>query len=353
MPAKLVNRSLTLLTAALMAAFAQAEEGTAPVGLSGSSAVVETIRQRDDAGRVRVAREVRQNDAGDYVNHGAWRSWDAEGRLIGQGRYAWGEPTGAWSRWAATEDSPLLAKEPFDQFAEPFLSQANYRDGKLDGRWSIFDADGLIVSEIHFRNGKRHGEAVLKTADGQIYSRRRFENGLPTGDLEELSNDGDLLVTATYEAGRRQIERVEKYESKARKSRESWLGAVTRSVQPDDPWRLRLARYEAIGEELRHGRREAWWPNGQPKLRAEYRLGQAIGKARWWHANGQIALQGSYEEGLAAGKWSWWRENGTRAATCRYEGGNPDDWAMWATDGRRVNAQPTEQLARQPGAPLR
>ncbi len=348
-----MNRPELLLIAALLVAPAHGEEPPAPLGLVVEAPEVETIQQRDKAGRVRVARQVCLNEAGDYVNHGTWRSWDADGQLVGQGRYAWGEPAGAWSRWADEADSPLLATAPFARFSAPFLSQANYQDGKLDGRWSIFDADGRLVSEVHFADGKRHGEAVLKTPAGEVFRRQRFENDLPTGDLEELTDAGELRVTATYEAGRRQIERVERYDTNGLKSRESWLGAVEKAARPDDPWRLRLARYKARGEELRHGRREAWWPNGQPKLRADYHLGQAGGTARWWHANGQLALQGAYEEGLAAGEWSWWRENGVRAASCQYRGGQPADWSMWAADGRRVPAGPTEQLARDPSATLR
>ncbi|QDT69502.1 MORN repeat variant [Planctomycetes bacterium MalM25] len=341
---------LSLAIVATLAATACAEEGPAPAGVA-TGARSETILQRDAAGRVRVRREVRLNAEGDYVNHGAWRSWDVEGQLIGQGRYAWGEPTGAWCRWADTEDSPLLATQPFAGFTGPFLSQAGYRDGKLEGAWSIFDAEARLVSQIDFRQGQRHGEAVLYTPEGQVFRRSRFAEGQPVGEVELQDAAGGLRAVASYEAGRQLIQRVEHHPSGALKSRESWLGPLTRSVSPDDPWRLALARYEATGEELRHGVREAWWPNRQPKLRAEYERGVATGSARWWHPNGQLALEGKYENGLAEGDWSWWRENGLRAAACRYAAGEPaGDWTQWTADGRRVDS--AHSVARRPSEGL-
>jgi len=345
-PVKPLALTLTITLAAATAA--AADDGVAPLGLVDHAAVNETINERDDAGRVRVRREVRLDEAGNYVNHGGWRQWDAAGRLVGQGRYAWGEPTGVWSRWATAEGAPTLAEAPFDDFTGPFLSQATYRDGRLESVWAIFDSDGRPASEVRFRNGRRHGEAVLYTADGAVYRRARFDEGLPTGRLEQRSG-GELKVVAEFVAGRRRIARVDRYESGGLRSREAWLGPPARVSEPDDPWRLRLAVYEATGEELRHGRREAWWPNGQPKLIADYEQGRAVGEARWWHENGQLALRGKYEAGLAQGAWSWWREDGSRAATCRYVAGRPSgEYRQWAADGRRLPAASGEAIAASP-----
>lgn len=344
----------SLTIAACAATLAGADGVVTPRGLHGGAApAVETVQQRDAEGRVRVHREVRLNELGDYVNHGSWRSWSEDGRLIGQGRYADGKPTGVWSRWAEIEDSSLLSTHPFVEFTGPFLSQATYRDGRLQGVWSIFDDAGRLVSEVHFRRGKRHGEAVLRTADGAIYRRSRFVAGEPVGEVEQRGDNGQLAVIATFEAGRRRIERVERYGSGGLKSREAWLGPLTTVTEPDDPWRVSLAAFDATGDELRHGRRESWWPNGQPKLRSDYRLGKAVGRARWWHKNGQLALEGAYAEGLATGDWGWWRENGVRAAACRYVAGRPvADASLWAADGRRLPPAQSPQLAANPESSL-
>lgn len=333
--------SLTFASAAVQVA---ADEASVPVGMADRAG--EVIRERDATGRVRVQRAVRLNQRGDYVNHGAWRAWDEAGELVGQGRYAWGKPTGGWSRWATREQSSLLSTEPFVEFEGPFLSQATYRSGEPHGAWSIFDGEGRLVSEVNFHEGLRHGEATLWTASGEVYRRSRFENGLPHGSLEQLSDEGRLETIAEFEQGRRRIERVERHDNGLLKAREQWLGPLTEVATPDDPWRVRLARHEARGESIRDGSRESWWPSGQRKLQATYRQGRAVGEARWWHANGQLALRGGYGEGLAEGDWSWWRETGVRAASCRYVAGEPvGEWSLWAADGRRVDPKTLTPVA--------
>jgi antitoxin component YwqK of YwqJK toxin-antitoxin module len=334
-----VKKFLCLLSALAFAPIGRAEEVAAPLGVTRVEPAAETVCERDSAGQIRVQREVRQNAHGDYVNHGVWRAWDAAGKLAGQGRYESGKPAGLWTRWASAEDTPCLSADHFAGFTGPFLSQATYRNGKLDGVWSIFDASGKLVSEVSFADGQRDGFATLWTAKGEVSRRAQFEKGQPIGILQSLNEKGELVTVAQYEAGRERIERVERYDNGRLKTREGWLSGVQQPVETDDPWRLRLASYAPAGPELRSGVREAWWPNGQPKLRVDYALGKAVGEARWWHENGQLALSGEYQEGLASGSWSWWRENGLRAAACRYDQGAPaGEWSLWAADGQR---QPT------------
>ncbi len=338
---------LCLLSIFAVALVGRAEIVVAPVAVRSSETAPECVLQRDADGRVRVQREVHQNAQGDYVNHGVWREWDDAGRLIGQGRYESGKPTGPWMRWAAVEDlSPPLA-ERVAGFTGPFLSQANYCDGRLEGVWSIYDAESRLVSEVRFREGLRDGATIDWTPAGQICRRWHFERGRPSGELQTLSERGGLVTAARFESGREVIQRSEHYENGRLKSRVEWLGGVQRPVESDDPRRLRLARFEASGDELRSGLREAWWPNGRPKLRVEYRLGKAVGAARWWHENGQLALCGGYDEGLASGQWNWWRESGLKAASCRYEKGRPaGEWSLWAADGQR---QPATSAPSEPG----
>lgn len=343
-----MKKYLCLLSALAFASVGYAEEVAAPLGVTRSEPTAETVYERDSAGQIRVQREVRQNTQGDYVNHGVWRAWDAAGKLAGQGRYESGKPAGRWARWASAEDTPCLSADHFAGFTGPFLSQATYRDGKLDGAWSIFDASGKLVSEVHFADGLRDGFATLWNAKGEVSQRAQFEKGKPIGILQSLNDKGELATAAQYEAGRERIERVERYDNGRLKTRENWLSGVQQPLETDDPWRLRLASFAAAGPELRNGAREAWWPNGQPKLRVDYALGKAVGEARWWHENGQLALSGEYHDGLASGSWNWWRENGLRAAACRYEAGAPaGEWYLWAADGQR---QPAAAMTGQPAS---
>lgn len=348
-PAALVLR-LATIGAAGLASVTNADESASPLGPAEQRGV-EIIRQRDDSGRVRVHREVALNEQGDYVNHGVWRAFDPAGELIGQGRYAMGKPVGVWSRWAGV--APELDTPETRGFPRPLLSRAAFRDGKMHGPWEVLAADGRPVSRVEFREGERHGTATLYAADGGIVRQQRYVDDRPNGPLMTVSSDGAGTVLAEFEKGRQRIVRSHRSDAGVLVSRTHWLGPAHQRVEPDDPWRLRFARHEPVGEELRDGLREAWWPNGQQKLRIEYRLGKATGEARWWHQNGQIALAGEYEDGLASGEWSWWRVTGVRSASCRYSAGRPSgEWSLWAADGKRLAQNPALISALRPVAPM-
>ena len=109
---------------------------------------------------------------------------------------------------------------------------------------------------------------------GRFWSAGGSTTGSPAGRHERLV-DGVLRVVAEYDAGRRRMDRVERYESGALRSRASWLGPLTRVSEPDDPWRVRVA---VLGRPPAKRSATAgvrsWWPNGQRKLVAEYRYGE-------------------------------------------------------------------------------
>ncbi|TWT41553.1 toxin-antitoxin system YwqK family antitoxin [Botrimarina hoheduenensis] len=297
------------------------------------------VNERDERGVIRISREVRLNERGDFENHGNWRAWDAEGQLIGQGRYAAGERTGGWCRWAGQDElSPTMAARLVG-FEAPFLSQATFRDGRLQGAWSVFDAAGRTAIEISFRDGQRHGEAHFFDSAGLLKERSRYAAGLLSGPVEALDADGALTEVAQYVEGREVGVREEPTDDGAGRVRQELLGPVLREATPDDFWLLEVASYAARGKELRHGLRQVWSRSGQLRLTTHYEWGVATGPAQWWHENGQLAAAGAYFQGVADGSWRWWHRNGALAARGQYaEGRLATPLAAWDAAGHRSEA---------------
>jgi antitoxin component YwqK of YwqJK toxin-antitoxin module len=101
----------------------------------------EVIRERYDNRRVKLEREVVQDAEQNYINHGKWKMWDPEGNIIVEGRYEYNERGGVWTRIYRTPEVKLLTIAPFRQGQLPLVSQANFKDGKLHGKWVIYDAN--------------------------------------------------------------------------------------------------------------------------------------------------------------------------------------------------------------------
>ncbi|MEO1497790.1 MAG: hypothetical protein AAFV43_11630 [Planctomycetota bacterium] len=310
-----------------------------------------TIEQRDDAGVVRVRRQVRLNARGDFENHGTYREWSAAGELLGQGRYASGQRTGVWRRWAAIEETPDATAASLYGFESPVLSESHYRDGRLTGEWRVCDAAGRVALAIEFDRGQRHGVAVFFAADTTIVRRSRFERGVPVGPVERGDTGGRLAVVADYHAGRERTIDEEAYPNGARRSRQEMLGPVVRISTPDDPWALMLATYAEHGEPIRHGSRTVWYARGQRKHASEYVRGKPVGESRWWRSNGQLAASGAYDASGATGVWRWWGENGLLTARAEYRGGQiVGQLSAWDALGRcragqAAGLSPAVQLA--------
>ena len=115
-------------------------ETDSPAHNSDDESEAEVIRERYPNRAVKIEREVTQDDEGNYVNHGSWKTWDLQGSLVAQGRYQHGQRFGVWNRWYRNSDVELLKTSPYSSFRGPFISQASFDSGRLSGKWTIQDS---------------------------------------------------------------------------------------------------------------------------------------------------------------------------------------------------------------------
>src|ERR1700690_932311 len=119
---------------------------------------VEVIRERFPNSTVKVERHVTQDAEGNYYNHGLWTEWDEKGRLVGSGEYRYGKRQGRWLRWYGQSDAAIFSGPLYKDFTPPFVGEATFEDGVLNGAWKIFDSKNRKVSEWEFDHGDRNGK---------------------------------------------------------------------------------------------------------------------------------------------------------------------------------------------------
>jgi antitoxin component YwqK of YwqJK toxin-antitoxin module len=297
---------------------------------------IEIIRERFPDGRLKIEREVTTDSAGNYVNHGAWRMWDAEGTLVAEGRYDMGRRTGDWMRRFHREESAALSAAPFDQFEAPFVAKAKFDADQLECEWTIADGQERKCSRVTLKHGKRNGPATLWLPDGSVYREAAFRNGSPVGELRERGSDGQLRVTASYVGGQQLVNKVSHFpDSDIKQSEAACLVATVTEVVADDFWQLKFAEYRAQDTQLRHGSWKCWFPNGRPQAEGNFQYDRETGTFTWWHAHGQEAVKGDFVDGQPHGAWTWWHANGQKAAVGRYSlGQQVGVWRKWNEDGR-------------------
>ena len=226
---------------------------------------VEVVRERYPDGKVRIERQVTLNNDGNYVNHGAWKQFTTDGEVIAEGQYNFGQRNGMWTRWVGPKDVPLLSEVPFKSFKAPFMSQANFVEGKMDGEWTITDANDRKVMQVSLKAGDRQGPTTIYMPNGKVFHQMSYDRGTPVGDLMEVNpKTGELAKAATYENGRKVTTKTEQFaHSKQLKSEINYLDAKSVEKAPDDFWTTSLAKFASEGKDLRHGSAKTWYSNGQ------------------------------------------------------------------------------------------
>jgi antitoxin component YwqK of YwqJK toxin-antitoxin module len=296
----------------------------------------EKFAERYPSGKIKIEREVTQDGQGNYVNHGSWTLRNERGQVISEGRFVHGERHGTWNRWHQPKEAAIFAKPPYSQFQGPYISQADFDNGKLDGNWTIYDSKQRKISQIGFSKGQRHGTATWWFANGKRMRQITYRDGLIDGELEEWTADGKLTVRQVYQEGRRLALKTAYYPGakKIKKSEGMYLHAREVVKTNDDWWNATMATYVHEGVDDKHGPWTSWYGNGQKQVEGQYAHNLPTGNFTWWHANNQIASEGTYEEGKQHGRWVWWHENGQKSIQGECTQGSPSGrWSWWDEGG--------------------
>ena len=307
----------------------------------GADSKTETIQERFASGAVKVERQVVQDAAGNYVNHGLWSQFDEKGRLVARGEYTWGQRDGAWSRIHLPTGKDLYSQPEYKAFQAPFVSEATFDHGQLHGTWTVYDARNRKASEFAFERGRRHGKSIWLQPYGKKRREEAYEQDHLDGERVEWNEKDQVTSRRMFKQGRELAKKTKLYRPGqsqteaiylfARKTAEIdydwWNGAIVEKVTGKD------------GADQRHGPFVAWYPNGQKKLEGQYQDDKPVGKFVWWYDNGQKAIEGEYVVGQQTGTWAWWHANGQKALQGAYQSGAEfGKWTWWKQDGQVSNA---------------
>lgn len=297
----------------------------------------ELVTERYDNRKIKTEREVVQDEDQNYINHGKWKSYDRDGKVTVEGRYKYNEMDGVWTRLYYVRENELLNKAPFNQGQLPLVSQANFKDGKLHGKWVIFDASPQRrkLCEWEFTDGKRDGQSTWWFASGLKMREITYRHGTIDGPLNEWDRTGKQVTKDTYVDGSRLATRTETHSDGSKRAEGTVLHPRLVLETPDDWMECTLATYSQEGTPVKHGTWTSWFPNGQLRLQGQYHKDEPAGQFTWWHENGQKSLVAIYKDGKKHGAWTWWHPNGIKSIQGEYVNDSPaSKWLWWKETGR-------------------
>ncbi len=296
---------------------------------------VERIQERFPNGALRVEREMIQDEEGNFLRHGIYREYDLKGTLIVEGEYRMGQREGIWQRLHTAAESPLFQTAPYKDFSGPFLSQVNFTNNRLDGKWIIADSQQRKISEISFTRGERNGPAIWYYPNGVVMTQISYEEGRVHGEIVSWGSDSTVLAKEKFKHGRKVSVRID-YFSKDTKRREvNYLDAMLYARTPDDWDKALLATFETRGQDEKHGPFTTWHASGNVARKGEFRYNLPVGKIEYWYENGQRQMEGEYVDGKSDGIWTWYHANGQKSIVGEYRDGVAiGQWTWWHEDGK-------------------
>lgn len=299
------------------------------------TAPIEVIEEKYDSGNVKIRREMTLDREGNYIKHGDWTMYSESGEEVAFGKFVGNQRQGTWKKTINWGASALLNELPYPEFEAPFVSQAEFSNGKLNGLWTISDKQGRIASEWHYVDGKLNGKAKWFLPDGRIREEIDYTDGLMNGNYRLVDSDGTELNNDTYQQGRKLASKQETYENGVLRWEGMFLHERFVVASEDDWWKTKPVAYRTVGEPERHGEFTSWFENGQKKFSGSFEHEIRVGEFTWWHENTQVAVTGQFVEGERDGQWVWWHQNGQKAIQGHYVKGKLDsNWAYWNAEGK-------------------
>ncbi|MGE3408252.1 MAG: toxin-antitoxin system YwqK family antitoxin [Pirellulales bacterium] len=276
---------------------------------------VEPIQERFPNGKVRKQRYVVLDSGRNYVNHGPFVEYSQSGRKIAAGDFNMGRYEGTWVRWYEPKEGSLFETPTHKLFQQPFMSEVQLHEGKLNGTWTVYDGRKLKVSVWNFENGKRNGKSTWFYPDGRRAREVDYMDGVINGKAMAWTNAEQVTEDWTYIQGRRLVNTIHWHRPDVKAAEGKTLYAKDKTESTYD-----------------------WWSaNISYTTDSEATVNEKVGVWTWWHANGQKSCEGEFVADLAEGHWSFWHQNGLKKTEGTYENGKRiGTWATWREDGSFV-----------------
>ena len=307
----------------------------------------EQVIENYSDGKPRLLRTVALDREGNYYNDGPWVVKDRDGKVVAAGTYRKGVMQGQWARRHTSAEGGMFSEKPFTSFQGPFDSMANFKGGKLDGQWIVYDRAKRSIFEIGYEDGKRNGLATWFYPDTTKMRQATFNQGALDGEVSEWDEDGRLVSKEFYAKGRKLIRNTSFYRPKVPKEESYFLDVKLRQDGLDNWWDAKPAPYLASGKRIQNGQARAWYSNRQLQYQGQFRDDKPVGRFFWWHENGNRSTVGQFNRaGDRDGRWVWWHDNGMKRIEGYYKDDQPSGvWRSWDRAGKLIKSKDYDNLS--------
>lgn len=263
----------------------------APLPVPESGSILRT--EYYDAAKTNVQKQYHVRSRNLTVLHGPYRAYYPDGAVQEDGQYVDGKPDGLWHHF----------------FANGVLKmKLTYKGGQPASDVTYYFESGLIRSMGGLLNGQLNGQWTFYYENGKPKQSGNYANGKPCETWTYFYENGLRKALATY-VGDTAFYR-EEYETGSLKAAGPLVNGKSEGV-----WRYYYpsGKLKAEGQEtqgLKHGTWRYYHENDSLESTGEYQAGVQVGAWKYFHQNGRLNASGNMQAGQRQGAWQMFYETG-------------------------------------------
>ena len=198
------------------------------------------------------------------------------------------------------------------------MYEESYKDGKLDGKRSIWYPSGEIKSEVNYKDGKREGKTTTWYQSGEIQLEVNYKDGKKEGKFTSWYKNGQKKSEENHKDGKREFQSTSWYQNGQKRAEENYKDDKETTWYQSGEIKSE-AHYK---NSKRQGKETTWYENGQKKSQNHYINGKKEGKSIAWYQSGQKKSELNYKDNATDGTKTEWYENGQKKSEGNYKAGN-------------------------------
>jgi antitoxin component YwqK of YwqJK toxin-antitoxin module len=232
------------------------------------------------------------------VREGMWKDYDDSGRVRAQYMMRDGRMNGSYESYLANGN---------------LVSKGEYADDKKTGDWITYHVNGRTASFATYVNGNPMGKYTSWYDNSQIESEINYSvTGQKEGALYEWHFNGKPAAKFNYKDGRPDGVQEVYYDNGILADRSEYSVGV--QIGKQESWYQNGKRKSSTsrnGDGKLHGLVEEWTENGTKLSQGNYINGVPAGESKHWYPNGNLQDSGYYNsKGNKEGTWMYYYENG-------------------------------------------
>jgi antitoxin component YwqK of YwqJK toxin-antitoxin module len=240
--------------------------------------------------------------------------YDNDGKLIYSGPYREKVPVGVHREF--DKDGKIINASIYNDNGVMVSQGLVDAEGRYNGRWKDFFADGKVRDEGQYTDSRRTGVWKFYNESGKVEQTGAYNNGRPDGLWTWYYENGQIIREEEYFQGRRDGSYTE-YSPDGQ--------VIAKGTYTDDEkngdWKYKTGDNTEEGKYLvglRDGLWKSFYPDGTVRFKGSFIQGNPDGTHFYYYESGKTKEEQFYKNGLREKTWKKYDEEGNQLLTIGY-----------------------------------